>query len=323
MPFDPNEPRDAFGRWTDSMTSATRCAATDTKPKSKGWSAKAVEAQNDELIRMLRVPNEQVNLNGLYTDESDAVVEVLREVTKDGTEKVPVDGVNVCFGTHYDIQCAANSDAGAFYGFNFETGEGELYINPTTARNDFQYVEKIPTHDDHIAIVNDLLAKVNDPVFVEDHHLTESDVQRNRENFGELLLHFQLMKEHGVPSVRDNFSQAFKDDKDRMKSIVFHEMGHMKLKQYYMETFGKDVQGGEARSSDYKTWRGAALTDNASYPKGIWQDYANSEYGRSNGDEYFAEWFAAYQMGEDISKMPKPVTQMIANIHDMKPKKFK
>lgn len=329
MGFDPNEPRDALGRWTDSISSATRAAASDQLKRRKGFQTseehktsvahKTIEEQQQEIADLLNIDTTQVNINNLSQQQANDLVEVLTDITENGHRKVPISSVSVCnqsygiFSGTSDWECVTNAGAGAWYSFNWEHADGWLHINPDTVEKDFTYKPDIPSYDERIAQLQENIKNLNDENWVREQGLTQDDVKLNLDNFSHFIDHFQTLKKNNIPPVIDNFSLQIKDDSQRFKSIVYHEIGHMELKKKYIETH-PDVTDEKARSQDYKEWRSAVLTDNAKYEKGIWEDYANSEYGKSNGDEFFAEWYASYKLGKGYDKAPKPIKDLINEI---------
>lgn len=296
MSFNPDEPRDAIGRWTDSMSDAIHGAASDKGKTSRD----DVTHQEDEIRNLIEFPG-HVQLKGLSENEANDLVDVVKDMTNDGTVKIPIGSVYVC-GQEYNSMCYENNDAGAFYGFDFEKKTGQLFINPDRVHDTFTY-EGVPTYQQKIDRVQGLLDNINDPDFVARERLSPHDVEYNRSNFTALLDSYRMSKLHNEPPLPDNAALLVKDNDERFKSIVYHEMGHMALKKEFFDSH-PNVRGGEAAFDAYHKWRDTNIPI----------VNPNSEYGKTNSDEYFAEWYGQYKIGK-ATDIPKQVKFLIDRIN--------
>jgi hypothetical protein len=299
--FDPDEPRDAFGKWVETTSNRakaeTKRAASDKKPAD-------ISTYEDQVKKLLTPhPNENpiISLKGLTEQEAADVVEVLDDMTNGGVVDVPITNVYVC-GQEYNFNCTENSDAGAFYGFDWETKTGSLYINPEKVHTDFVYQET-PTWKEKYDKTTKMLNDLDNPDFVDEHHLSERAVEMNKAFFAQLQLRYKYGMEEKKPDIPNNASLVIKDSDKRFKSVVYHEMGHMVLKKDFFELHpkarGRSSDWGQT-SIDYKEWRDHNLPVKE----------PNSDYGASNSDEYFAEWYGAYKSGI-AKKIPKEVKTII------------
>jgi hypothetical protein len=112
---------------------------------------------------------------------------------------------------------------------------------------------------------------------------------------------FKIYAAGGKQPMAWTIANNTRDPDDKFKAILYHEIGHMRLR----EAFNEQYHTLKYKESTYEKWK----EDN------MGQEMKNNpitDYSMTTNDEFFAENYAAYKMGRPISK------KMETFIHSLK-----
>lgn len=319
--FDPNEPRDAIGRWTASIKSKLQAAASDketgTAPGDKGETLPggftmddfnkehgygkyapvedvAVTTLTEQSLSTL-LHTSDVRLDGLTPAENMDVLTVFKDDV--GANGVTPDMMKIgvkTYGTGLEFQSLnPNDTALAAYVYNArdDVGGMELYLNRI---HDFANKKYVPESWD------DKIRKVKEGLQVSTESFNNADEfakMLNQDSFNKFVKEanrkidqYTKWKAEGRESKPFTIPNSIDDKDKRFQAMMYHELGHMRLR----DAFNKEHKSLHYREETYTKWK-------ETHMRAEMDKNPISDYGGTNPDEYFAENYAAHKLGLPIS----------------------
>lgn len=288
--YDPSEPRvepgqSGGGQWT--------AGGAGDDFRSNFTTVKSISEAEARIKKVTKSKN--VSLDGISISQANDIVYAFED---EGRNKFGMPLTSISTYNPYSDFYGRNANAAAFFEFDTENKTGAFFINKQGI-DSMPYMERPTPLEDQLQTWEDQKSRIQ--TLRDNTSLDQTKVDELEKRIDDNIYNIQKQIAGHISPLVVNQSVQYKSSDDRMKSVVYHEIGHLRLREQYL---------GQKTSASYSDWKDLRLGND-------YHGHDISDYGKINEDEYFAEWYSAYKMNSRI-KLPDQVAAVINTIKSRK-----